>query len=135
MLCGLIGFFNRRPYSDEIVISLSLLGGLLFPGLLTTLFGKKVRERFAFFVLSLIASGVFTLVLGMLSGSLSNKDFLWFFVWNPFVLMLMQELGGFSKEGLVAAGVVVNALYFVVLLIKAFQAFRPIREIERALAE
>lgn len=133
LLCGLIGFFNRGLYSDEIIVSLSLLGGLLFPGLLTTLFGKKVKERFACFVLLLIASGVFTLVLGLLGGVLSAREFLWFFIWNPPVLTVMHEGHGFSKDGLIFAGVAINALYLLLLSIKAFQAFRPIRETERAI--
>ena len=132
-LCGLIGFFNRGRYSDELIVSLSLLGGLLFPGVLTVFFGKKVKERFACFVLLLIASGVFTLVLGMLSGVLSEREFLWFFVWNPLALTLMKESYGFSKDGLIFAGVAINALYLLLLSIKAFQAFRPIRETERAI--
>jgi hypothetical protein len=137
MLSGLILLMlpemRSNHFSDEIIVSLGLLGGLLFPGLLTILFGNKVKERFACFVLLLIASGVFTLVLGILGGALSHREFLWFFVWNPLVLTLMQEWHGFADEGLVAAGLAVNALYFLLLLIKAFQAFRPIRETERAI--
>jgi len=132
-LCGLIGFFSRGRDSDVVLVSLSLLGGLLFPGVLTVFFGKKVKERFACFVLLLIASGVFTLVLGMLSGVLSEREFLWFFVWNPLALTLMKEWHGFSSHALIVAGVAINALYLLLLSIKAFQAFRPIRETERAI--
>jgi hypothetical protein len=124
----------RADYaSDEIIVSLGFLGGLLFPGLLTILFGHKVKERFACFVLLFIASGVFTLVLGMLGSTLSQREFLWFFVWNPLVLTIMQDMSGFPDEALVAVGLVVNGLFFLLLFIKAFRAFRPIRETERAL--
>ena len=120
-------------HSRTLVVPLGLLGGLLFPGLLTLLFGKKVKERFACFVLLLLASGVFTLVLGMLGGTLPNKEFLWFFVWNPLALTVMQDLHRFSDENLLAAAIAVNAIYFLLLFIKAVQAFRPIRETERSL--
>lgn len=124
----------RRGHSaEELIVSLSFLGALLFPGLLTVLFGHKVKERFACFVLLLIASGVFTLALGILSGALSNREFLWLFVWNPLVLLTMREAHGFSNDYLLMAGFVVNAGYFLLLSLKAFQAFRPIRETERAL--
>jgi hypothetical protein len=138
LLCALIGSqlpdFDRDHYSDQIIVSLGFLGGLLFPGLLTILFGQKVKERFACFVLLLIANGVFTLVLGMLGGALSEREFLWFFVWNPLVLAIMESWSGtFSDDALIAAGLVVNGIYLLLLFIKALQAFRPIRETERAI--
>jgi hypothetical protein len=137
LLCALIGFLlpnaGDRYDADEISVALGFLGALLFPGLLTILVGKKVKERFACFVLLLIASGVFTLVLAMLGSTFSDREFLWLFAWNPIVLSLMQEWPQFPDETLLAAGVVVNGLYFLILLLKAFQAFRPIRETERAL--
>ncbi|HEY8960642.1 MAG TPA: hypothetical protein VIM57_00450 [Luteolibacter sp.] len=138
-LCGTVALilpdFQSSHSSPEIIVSLALLGGLLFPAVLTVFFGKKVKERFACFLLLLIASGVFTVVLGALGGSLSEQEFLWFFVWNPLVLAIMREWYGFPREALVAAGTIVDAAYFFLLLIKAFQAFRSIRETERAILE
>jgi hypothetical protein len=138
LLCALIGFLlpnaGDRYDADEIIVSLSLLGALLFPGLLTVLFGHKLKERFASFVLLLIANGVFALVLGILSESLSEREFLWLFVWNPLVLTIMKNWSGtFSNDLLIVAGLAVNGIYFLLLFIKAFQAFRTIRETERAL--
>jgi hypothetical protein len=138
LLCGgtllLLPDVGQDFNSEEIIISLSFLGTLLFPGLLTVLLGHKFKERFAGFVLLLIASGVFALVLGILSESLSEREFLWLFVWNPLVLMIMEGWSGtFSDDSLVAAGLAVNGIYFLLLFIKAVQAFRPIRETERAI--
>jgi hypothetical protein len=137
LLCGgtllLLPGVRQGFSSDEIIVSLSLLGALLFPGLLTVLLGHKFKERFAGFVLLLIASGVFALVLGILSESLSAREFLWLFVWNPLVLTIMENWSGtFSDDALIVAGLAVNGIYFLLLFIKAFQAFRPIRETERS---
>ncbi len=110
-------------------LSLSLLGWLLFPAAVQVLAFKGEGQRIAQYLLLLIATGVLTLVLSMLTTTMSNPAFLWFFVWNPLTFLPMMEGRHVSDNIIFNAAALVDLLLLLILLTKASMAILQNRRI------
>jgi hypothetical protein len=124
-------------YLDEEVwiVTLALYGGLLFPGVLVIFFRAGESQRVANYLLLLIASGVFAGVLTGIAEAMSNRGFLWLFIWNPFVFIPMSDMSRFGDEELLAAAVFVNLALAATLVARAIIGMRAQREVIRQAEE
>ncbi len=122
---------------DAQVWMLGFIGSLLLPGVIVVLASSKIKDRSATFILLWAAWVILALVMAALSSEIRSEFLLWAFIWDPFTLIPMSETSGpyrsfgFDKGELVAAGIIVNTLYLLILLIKAMPAFRRIRSLEQ----
>jgi ABC-type transport system involved in multi-copper enzyme maturation permease subunit len=116
---------------------LALIGSLLFPATIIALAGHRTKDRAAIFVLLWIAWLVLALVMNSLSSDMQSGFLLWAFVWDPIILIPMTEMSrgyrpvSFQHDDLLAAGLIVDGLYLLVLYLKSIPAFRRIRELEQ----
>jgi hypothetical protein len=104
----------------EVFISfLACLGGLLLPAVIQRFFFKGEGQRFANYPLLLIAALVLAGILGMLTSAMANRELLWLFIWNPWVMLAMMDMSGFDDADVVVAGMLVNLAFLVILLAHA----------------
>jgi ABC-type transport system involved in multi-copper enzyme maturation permease subunit len=111
------------------VIVLSMLGVLLFPAVLQCFFFKGEGQRVANYMLLLLGSGILTGILAILASAMSNHGFLWVFIWNPMVFMVMTDFGKFSDADLFIAVSAVDLILVTILFIKAITLFKGSREV------
>jgi hypothetical protein len=111
------------------VIVLSMLGVLLFPAVLQCFFFKGEGQRVANYMLLLLGSGILTGILAILASAMSNHGFLWVFIWNPMVFMVMTDFGKFSDADLFIAVSAVDLILVTILFIKAITLFKSSREV------
>ncbi|MEI7928160.1 MAG: hypothetical protein WCH40_06380 [Verrucomicrobiales bacterium] len=144
-LISLIGFTSLSMISgisgsnlmDTQIWLLALIGSLLLPGVIVVLASAKIKDRAATFILLWIAWVILALVLASLGSEIRSPMLLWLFVWDPFTLIPMTEMSGgyrrvnFDKESLIAAGICIDGLYLLILVIKSMPAFRRIRALEQ----
>jgi len=86
-------------------------------------------QRVSNYLLFLLGSGILASVLGALTGAMSNRGFLWLFVWNPFVIWLMTAHSEFSNSDLLVCIITVDIILMILLLFKAIQLIRAHNEI------
>ncbi|MEP2774380.1 MAG: hypothetical protein ABJQ29_15870 [Luteolibacter sp.] len=127
---------NSLSYSsDPITYGFIFLACLLFPAVVINVFRMKGPQRVANYILFFIASGIVSLVLAAIAESMSNRDFLWLFIWIPPVLMALEEMGG-NQDGVFVAAIGLNVIFIGILLMLALHAYRKsIQEIQASLAE
>jgi hypothetical protein len=117
-------------YSTEFcVIVLSMLGTLLFPAVLQGFFFKGEGQRVANYMLLLLGSGILTGILAILASAMSNHGFLWVFIWNPMVFMVMTDFGKAVDADLFVAVGAVDFILITILFIKAITLFKGSREV------
>ena len=104
---------------DDMVVALSLFGGLLFPAVWQTFFFKGEGQRVAHYLLLLVGSLVLAAVLTGLADSMNNGWFLWCFAWNPLAFLAMLEESTFSDSTLLVCVTVVDLALIVILLVRA----------------
>ncbi len=120
---------------DVMLVVFSLYGGLLFPGVLVVFFRSGESQRVANYLLLLIATGVFALVITGVAEAMSNRDFLWLFIWNPFVFIPMSEMGRFGDDELLVASIIVDLILCAALLGRAIIGMRAQGEVLRQAEE
>jgi len=134
---SLVPSMSGTSLTDAHIWLLALIGSLLLPGTIVVLAGSGFKDRAAAFILLWIAGLVLTLVMAALCSAIDSPAILWLFIWDPITMIPMSEMSSgypvrtFEKNELIAAGIVVNGLYLMVLLLKAFPAFRRIRTLEQ----
>ncbi len=127
---------SNGNYGDEFAtIALALLGSLLFPAVLQIFFFKGEGQRVANYLLLMIGTGVLTGILGALTEAMSNRDFLWLFVWNPLVFVVMSSSSHFNDSALVIAVGTVDFILIAILLLYALSILKPNREAIRQAEE
>jgi len=115
----------------SVNILLALLGFLLMPAACLALLGERVRQRFVIYLLILVAALILTLVLGFVAQAMPvrSRDFLWFFVWLPWIHAFLQI--DHPPESLFFSVLAVTSGYALILLVAALLKFRDIRKIEQ----
>ncbi len=132
--CGLNpGAWNYGDEFDTVV--LALLGTLLFPAVLQVFFFKGEGQRVANYLLLMIGTGILTGILGALTEAMSNRDFLWLFVWNPLVFVVMSSSNHFNDSALLIAVITIDFILITILLLYALAIFKPNREAIRQAEE
>ena len=122
--------------SDDLYsVILAYLGILLFPAVVQAFFFKGNGQRVANYLLLMIGSTIITGILSALTEAMSNRDFLWLFVWNPTVLLAMANMGRFSDKAILTAAITFNLIFITILLIKALSFMKGNREIIRQAEE
>jgi hypothetical protein len=112
-------------FEPEIwIVTLSLFGGLLLPGVLVIFFRAGESQRVANYLLLLIALGVSATVLTGIAEAMSNRSFLWLFIWNPFVFLPMMNMSRFDNDGLLAGIIIVDGILAAALAARALVAMR-----------
>jgi hypothetical protein len=115
------------PYSHhdvkELIIGMGMISSMIFPAILINIFKNNGPARVSNYILFTVATGVISLTLLGVSGSLPGS-ILWFFVWLPPVAMLMTEHGGSDDDMLFYATAIFNVIYFVIFTCMAVRNFR-----------
>lgn len=124
---------GRNMTNDHRVILLGLLGGMLFPAVILILFRTDESNRVSSYLLILIGSAFFTMVVYAISESLGNDELLWFFVWSPLTFLPLTEETPIYSEYLPKVAVVVVAIQFAILLGTSFIAMKRQREDQQSL--
>jgi ABC-type transport system involved in multi-copper enzyme maturation permease subunit len=141
-LIGIAGLsFIPSINSDELrevrIWMLALIGSLLLPATIIALAGQKAKDRIAIFILLWISWLGLALVINSLGSDMQSGFLQWTFVWDPIILIPMMEMShsyrkvSFQHDDLLAAGLIVDGLYLLVLYLKSIPAFRRIRELEQ----
>ncbi len=117
---------NQPAYGgdDHFTYGLSVLATLLFPAVLVALFRSKGPIRVSNYLLFGVASGIISLVLTGVAESLSNRDFMWLFIWIPPVISIMQGNGRTDDTALFVAALAVTIAMGGFLLILATRTYR-----------
>jgi hypothetical protein len=139
LLSALFLFFCFRtdPTShlndDHQIHILGLLGGLLFPAVILILFRTDEASRVSSYLLILLGSGIFTMIIYAISESLGNDELLWFFIWSPLTFLPLSAETPIYSEYLSAVAAVVVTIEFAILITTALIAMRRQREEHRAI--
>ncbi len=112
-------------YADDFKIGyLAVLGTMLFPAVILCLLKMKGPQRISNYLLLGISSCVIATVLAGLSDAVSNRDFLWLFVWLPPVQLAMITSSRFDSDAVFIAAAIIDAAFFALLLIFAQHQYR-----------
>ena len=129
--CALLTVVSAIPFvfnkgvtgSDEIMYGFMCLASMLFPAVLVNLLRTPGPQRVSNYVLFSLASGVLTSVLALIAESMSNRGFLWIFLWIPPVLFALEGMAG-SDDAVLAASVILSAILFGALFVMALANYR-----------
>lgn len=127
------GFFalsRTEPSSDITVFLSSTVGTLLFPTALLGGFQKKIKNRFAAYLIVLVSTIFICLVAVAISASMSSHDFLWAFCWLPPMPFFLKLVASASTGDALSISGFFTAVYAGVSLFFAATQMRSIREIE-----
>lgn len=129
---------NQRPnyaVDEPIIFALCFLGTLLFPAVIINGFRMKGAHRVSNYVLFGVASFIVPMLLMGLAETMSNKAFMWLFVWIPPVLLFMHGGRGFDNGDIFLAATVIDALLTLILLILARREYSlSMREVGKSIA-
>ncbi len=118
-------------WTDDYQVALaSIIGGLLFPAVILVLFRVDEAIRVSAYILILVASGIFMLVMWGIIESLRNGELLWFLVWNPLTFLSIVGSQPDGHEFAPTAAPIVTGLYFLLLITMAIIAMRRMRKAE-----
>ncbi len=109
--------------NDLWIVSLSLLGWLLFPATIQSLSSKSGHQRISSYLLLLLGTGVLCGVLSLLADTMSNSGFLWLFIWNPLVFLPILSESKVSDSTILTAAIGVNTILLLILNLTAAFAF------------
>ncbi|MFD2256297.1 ABC transporter permease [Luteolibacter algae] len=125
-LIAIIPFLaNGTPYRSEeqLTVTFATLGTLLFPAVIINLFKMKGPQRISNYILFAAGSCIVAMVLLGVSESMSNRDFLWVFVWIPPVIFAMLA-SSINDTAVLFASIIVDATLFLILIIIALRHYR-----------
>jgi hypothetical protein len=108
---------------------LAFTGAVIFPALLATFFTKQPSKRFTNFIIFTLISVVLTVLPAIFANANNHESYLWLFIWNPPVALVMVDESGINASNLLMAIIAVDALYLSLLLVKAGAAYRGYRGI------
>lgn len=122
-----------RVSDDQLIHVLGLLGGLLLPAVILILFRTDEASRVSSYLLILIGSGIFTMIIYGISDALGNDELLWFFIWSPLTFLPLSAETPIYSEYLPVVASVVVGIEFVILTVTALIAMKQQREDQQAL--
>ncbi|MEY3394640.1 MAG: hypothetical protein RL346_876 [Verrucomicrobiota bacterium] len=112
-------------YDEELVtVTIALIGGWIFPGLLVYFFKMQGPARVSNYILLSAAIGIISLTLLAISESLSSPGFLWLFVWLPPVSLIMIENHQIDENSVLVCTALINMLYLLTFLVLAIRHYR-----------
>jgi len=116
------------PNVEFATVSLSILGGGLFPALLTVIFCKDESKRFSSFLIFFLGGILLTIAPVILSSMNDSKDILWLFVWNPPVGLALLSQSGTDDSMVFFAMALVDIAILGALLILALRRMGYFRD-------
>lgn len=141
VFCTLLTLISAIPFAvngsgygnDHRMHGLICLASLLFPAVVVNLLRTQGPARVSNYVLFLLVSGILALVLTGIAESMSNKGFLWLFLWIPPVLFALGELGR-NEDAVTAASAAMALILFGILIVLALASHRKtMNEIEKSI--
>jgi hypothetical protein len=118
---------------DFIMYGMICLASLVFPAVLVNLLRTQGAQRVSNYVLFLLASGILAMVLAGIAESMSNKGFLWLFLWIPPVLFALSEMGR-SGDAVLVVSMALTLILFGSLIVLALVNYRKtLTEIEKSI--
>ena len=124
---------NSGYSGNYLVYGVISLASLLFPAVLVNLFRTQGPQRVSNYVLILLTSGILASVLSGIAESMSNRGFLWIFVWIPPVLFALQAMSR-SDDAVLITSTTITLLFFGILIILALKHYRKsITDIEHSI--
>jgi hypothetical protein len=115
--------------TTEWTVCLAFTGAVIFPALLATFFTKQPNKRFTNFIIFTLISIVFAFLPAIYANNNGHESYLWLFIWNPPVALVMVDESGINASNLLMAIIAVDALYLSLLLVKAGVAYHSYRGI------
>lgn len=115
---------------EESAILAGMVGSLLLPGSIVCAFGSKFKDRTGSFLLLWLAFFVIGIAMSGIAEAMHAHQMLWWFAWNPSVLMFMTEMHEFTDSTVFLTTMLVDAVYAGVLLAVAIPGFRKLRAAE-----
>jgi hypothetical protein len=115
---------------EEFTILAGTVGSLLLPGVLVCAFGSKFKDRTGSFLLLWLAFFVISIAMTGIATGMHAHQMLWWFAWNPSILMFMTDMHGFTDSTVFLTTLLVDAVYAGVLLVVAIPGFRQLRAAE-----
>ena len=130
-LVACITFLHPDIAKDQEMhlLILALFGAFLLPAVVQSFTFKTDAQRIANYILLMVGSCILTVILATLSQAIVNREFLWLFVWNPLVFIIMESRSEFDGPDLLLALLIVNAVFIILLFIKAFMVMKAHREL------
>lgn len=120
----------KNPDTEEWATLFGLIGSLLLPGLVVVMFDKKIKDRFAVFLLTWAMSFGLSMVMAAIADEMASKGVLWAFTWSPLITLPMVHDSHFDKEPVMTIAMVFCALYGAILLVRSLATQKVIREVE-----
>jgi len=139
--CTLLTLISTIPFlvndggygNDHMMYGMVCLASLLFPAALVNLLRTQGAQRVSNYVLFLLASGILAAVLAGIAESMSNKGFLWIFLWIPPVLFALGETGG-NDDAVAMAAMAMSLILFGILIVLALVNYRKsLSDIEKSM--
>jgi hypothetical protein len=129
---GTLWFSPSSSYRDKesMIVFLACFGGLIFPALLATFYGKW-ENRLGTYIAYLILTIVLFIIPSVFSGITNREDAMFFFIWNPITFLFLVQQNGANLDHLLVSVSLVDAGILTLLLIQSFRAylkFRPVIE-------
>ncbi|MDB6076715.1 MAG: hypothetical protein JWO82_462 [Akkermansiaceae bacterium] len=130
-LAGLFFALSKRVPSDDTgVFLICTAGTLLFPAALLGGFQRRIKNRFAAYVIALVSTVLITLVAVAISSSMSSHDFLWAFCWVPPMPFFLREVANVPTTEAMTTGAFFTGIYAIAALLFAIRQSGPIRQVE-----
>jgi len=127
---GTIWFFPTSSYRDmeSMIIFLACFGGLIFPALLATFYGKW-ENRLGTYIVYLILTIVLFIIPSIFSGISNREEIMFFFIWNPITFLFLAQQSGADLDKLLLFVSLVDAVILGLLLLQSFRAFLKFRPV------
>ena len=126
VIAGMSLFFVEDSYIDDdaIIVAMALISSMVFPAILVKIFKMQGPARVSNYILMSAATGIAAIALLGIGESLSNKGFLWLFIWIPPVSMAMSASSRIDEEVLMVATGMFNIIYFLIFSSMAIHHYR-----------
>lgn len=130
----LTGLLNTKDYLQFIVFQSAVMGSLLFPAALISLFCREKTNRLVLYLIFLIGENILTIVTFMMMAATASEDIYKLFIWLPMIQFFhsvydhSNDLAG--KEGL-ALSLGFNFLCMLIILMRSKPVWKHIREQEK----
>jgi hypothetical protein len=134
LLCALsvvaIVICGSEAGTEESTVLAALVGSLLLPGAIVCAFGSKLKDRTGSFLLLWLAFMVMGIAMSGIAEAMHAHKMLWWFSWNPSVLISMANMHQFADHTVFLTALIVDVIYAGILLVVAIPGFRQLRAAE-----
>jgi hypothetical protein len=116
--------------NEEFAIINSLIGCMLFPAVCLLLLEKHIVNRIGVFIVLLVSCFALASAISAVAYDTDNQPALWIFCWLPPIQLFMIDARNIDEKNVMMAGIALNVILIVFLLIRAFMKWPTIRKAE-----